>query len=66
MNTKPIIVPKPEHYKNHFIVNDPNPKLIVSLTNTVFQPQMDLSKDEWREFEAELVGDNIVITEVED
>lgn len=59
-------IAKPKGYKNHFVVYDPHPILIISLDYTSFQASRKLSDDEGDEFEVEEDGDYLVITNKSD
>lgn len=61
-----MTIEKPNNYKSHFIVYDPNPKLVISFTDTHFQAMADITKDNWREFTSEETDTKIIITETED
>lgn len=55
-----IRIQKPKGYRDHFIVNDPHPKLIINLDYTMFQAHRDLG-EEGEEFEVTVEEDCLVI-----
>ena len=58
-------IKKPNNYKEHFIVYDPNPILIICVTNSHWQLSKELSKSDIDEFEVKEEGDYLIINQID-